>query len=560
MDEPLANIDVTKMTQMLKIQKDMYSPTVLVLGAKCGALLRSQALYHQLSNARPMDLPVHTEEDQAQYCMHLLLNGPLSNREIRSLLFKSLPDTFTQEIDAYVAALLKRNFFQLVLTTSIDVGLEDALLQIGLREKRDFEVFMPGRHISIQSQTSSFTLVKMYGDVTMQQYSLRQQARSLGESANLLEVFEEVKQWNMLMIGFDPIWDKGIFPLLFPRTGNIWYVNTTSLSKRSTHFWQLQESHAQYLLGQEGQERRFFMRLYQRLISSNSLSPQIAEALDKSREKKLLPRSSRSSSRVVSVAIQRRVDVLLLTMTSIEFRALREQWQNDHPREPIDQGETSHVLVTIGDTRVCLMQIPNHPNSQEQSWVDLHQTIYSLAPAVMIVVGAAQGIKYRGQSIGDLLVSQRLWSYEAQKTHTHTDFEELSEEIHQQLYHIPVSSKLLSLFQCGNIALIRKSGNQTPRKFGLMFSSRTEIHEQVVCRLIHKEVADIVALDMAGLPLHSLLQTVTVDCLFIKGIAGWVGERTKEEQAKQAARNAARFTLQVIGMGGFDTYETETSE
>jgi nucleoside phosphorylase len=542
-----ANV-VKQIAQTLKIRKDMSTPTILVLGGKCEALFHSQIFYHLLHTTQRTNLLTNGREELEQSSMRLLRHGTLSDKEIRDLVFQSLPDTFSQASDICIAALLKQHFFQLVLSTCIDTGLEDALIQIGLREKRDFEVFMPNQsttHLSFleQNKASSFALVKMHGDITIPQYSLRKQISTLTEDVHLLQMFAEIRAWNMLLVGFDETWDDEIVPLLTSHKGSIWYVNTKRPDETSLLSWWLHKNHAQFLLGEEGQHDRFFKRLYLPLIRTTVLPLQIAEEMIET------PIEEIAAAKSLTIP-DYHVDILLLTTTQIESEALLMQWQNDYGgKQESFADETYYDLRIIGGARVGLMQI-SHP---EQASPRLDQTIRLLAPAAIIVVGTAQGLKYQGQNIGDLLVSERLLSYKEEQTQPSISIEEKEEEIYERCVDTSVSLRLLSLCKCGNVALIRKERPYTQVRFGLICSSGKEISEREIFYLTHKQ--DSFALDISGSSLQELLRNLKVDCLFIKGIANWIDEDAQQglESQKQAARNAAKFMLQVIHMGGFDT-------
>src|SRR6266567_2739953 len=97
MENDSQDIDITKLTQILKLRKKMYKPTVLVLGARAGGLFSSQILYDTLSvvASHPPIMPDSIEK--FQYCVRILEQDLFNERDTHSILLKSLQDTFDQE-------------------------------------------------------------------------------------------------------------------------------------------------------------------------------------------------------------------------------------------------------------------------------------------------------------------------------------------------------------------------------------------------------------------------------------------------------------------------------
>ncbi len=567
MEERNLAIDIAKMTDILKIRKKMHSHTMLVLGARAGTLFHSQILYDQISAVGSTKVEVSSEEEMVQRCIELLLQRSWSGRELRATLFRSLQDSFFQDKDAYIAALLKYQFFQLVLTTNIDVGLEEALLQIGQRKQRDFDIFIPGARsrllrsfIHNKEAILPLPLLKVYGNITAEQDTLKERFGLPAQDSDLGPFLEKIQDWNMLMVGFDPLWDEAIVPLLFPRTSTIWYVGTSLPPANSALFAHLHKDNAQCFLSSEGESRRFFMLLYQHLIRTATLSdlmlgnPTGIPTSQTTVVKDSIPLPfSFSSPRPPLPQKRSQIDVLLLTVTEVELQALLKE----RPALPYCiSGQTYYDLGIIGDAHVCLMQITSQPDNLEKSHnARYDDAIHSLSPTAIIAVGIARGFKYKGQAIGDILVSQHLLSGE-RLSGEKTILQKFLASIYKPI-SIPISTRLLSLFKYGNIVLTRK----VTVKFGLIFSCTAPISDQMVFRSIHEKHPDVLGIEVATLPLHHAQQAFQFDCLSVKGIASWADDRSEQETTAEeiAAKNAAWFTLQVIALGGFDNLANKTS-
>lgn len=280
----ISDIDVATIAQGLKVRKKLLGPTLLFLGARAGAMFRSKTLYDELSPFSQRPFASLSQIEKFQTCVHLLEQDRFSEKDIHYILLRSLQDIFVTDIDRYVAGLVKLNFIQLIVTTNIDVGLEAALSWIGLNAKSDFNVFIPG--IRSSSPVPSFskkqvgnkpTLVKLYGELAIGHYSLKHRDKHFDSSTQLYQQLQEMHNWNILMVGFDPVWDAAIVPLLLPCTGTLWYVNEETLLPNSWLFQSLERSNtAQCLLGPRGESEKFFQSLYQHTVASAPL-PSLAQ-------------------------------------------------------------------------------------------------------------------------------------------------------------------------------------------------------------------------------------------------------------------------------------------
>jgi nucleoside phosphorylase len=169
------------------------------------------------------------------------------------------------------------------------------------------------------------------------------------------------------------------------------------------------------------------------------------------------------------------------------------------------------------------------------------------------MIGTAQGFKYKRQQIGDLLISEQILRYE-----TLRDVDKTSQEkeayLYMHKYRLMVSPRLLSFFKNASILLVRKTKKQPSANFGLIFSSNEAMDQQTTFHYVNKFAPDAIGIEIAaGSILFSVAQRHHIDCIMVKGISCYADEPFDQDamMPEIACTNAARFTLQVIELGGF---------
>jgi nucleoside phosphorylase len=468
-----------------------------------------------------------------------------------------------------VAALTKLNFFRLIVTTNINAGLEEALSWIGLCKNTDFDVFIPGidssssvpslRSKQVNDGSSLFTLVKLYGELAIGQYSLKHRDKLIERNTQHNQQLRSMRNWNILMVGFDPVWDAAIAPILFPCAGKLWYVNEETPSYDSEIFKYLQFRNAECLLGVKGSSEKFFQSLHQLIVGSAPL-PSLAspEEPPPARSRlsalplspgKVKPSTVRAKS---PLATHYRVDVLLLATTGRELTALLQQHYGDHTRHTI-QGRTCYDLGTIGDASVSLVQADEMGKALDT----LGEQIQELSPACIIILGTAWGFKYKGQYIGNLLVSDRIFIYDveqesnAYKLNLNLSSSAYLTQGRREQHKVP--TRLLNLFKNGSIILNRKTRRLVPITFGPIFSSTEPVDQEAAFRSVSRAAPDVIGIEPDGADLVSIAQTYQENCLLVKGVSALVDDTIDQETSdiEGMLERAAHFILQVIVLGGF---------
>jgi nucleoside phosphorylase len=557
----ITNTDVPKIAQGLRVREKLQVPTLLFLGARAGALFHSEVFYDILSPFSQHPFATLNQTEKFQSCIRLLEDERFTDADIHAILAQSLQDPFIQNIDRYVAPLVKYHFCQLIATTNLDLGLEAALSRIGLHIHKDFEVFIPDAQSSgsvpslstkqVEDGYPLCTLVKLYGEL----YSLKNRKELFAGDVQRYQQLQNMRNWNILMVGFDPVWDAAIVNILLPCAGKLWYVNEERPPDDDPVFKYLQHHNAQCLLGEEGNSEIFFRSLHRHIFGSTPLpafTPQVEHRYTQSRQPLFSVRDvEQSIDRTKSTSPpQYKVDVLIIATAEHELNAVLKQQEHANITSCTIQGRISYDLGKVGDASVFLIQADGLDTLGEQ--------IRELSPACIIILGMAWGFNYKGQSIGAVLVPDRILIYDTEQENRNSTLTKKSgtdSQLQIGRRRKAVSTQLLNLFKNGSIILNKKTRRLVLVTFGLIFSSTTEIDRQTAFRTVSKTAPDAIGIETGGAKLFSLAQRYQENSLVVNGVSALidVDEKSDKELAdpERALNNAAQFILNVIVLGGF---------
>jgi nucleoside phosphorylase len=539
----MTNIDVAGIAQELSIRQKWHVPTLLFLGARASALFHSRTLYDDISPFSQYPFTTLNQIEKFQACIRLLEQDRFSDTDIHNILSRSFQDWFIQDTDRYVAALIKRGFFQFIVTTNMDIGLELALEETGLFMKKGFDVFIPATHSS--GSVPSFskkdisdrppTLIKLYGELALGRYSIKKRDKFFADDTQLYQQLQEMRTLNILMVGFDPQWDAAIVPLLFPCKGKLWYVNEETPLPGTLQFKSLQSRGEHYLLGAEGSSEKFFQSLYEHLTGN----PPFAT----SRSEPVLPAKPHPSAPL------HKVDVLLLATTEQELTALLKQHHGNATKHAI-QERTYYDLDKIGDASVFLMQADETVNAR----CTLRESIQEISPASILILENAWGFKYKDQRIGKLLIPDRMLIYDIQQNNGDcTPTTNLDADAYLLTHQHVFPRLLLNLFKNGSIILGKKAKRRGLVTFGSLFSGNKIIDRQTAFCYVSRVASDAIGIATSSDTFLSLMQHYRENCLLIERISALVdiNETMNQEWLEEALETEAQFILDVIALGGF---------
>ena len=138
-----SEVQVTDIAKWLERRKDAGRSTVLFLGARTGGLFRSKMLYGTVQYFSLRAFNNMSRLEQFDECYRVLREQDLSKSEIDTILIAALQGLQITETDISLAELVKRGFFETIISTNIDDLLTKAFVQVGMEETNDFQVFIP---------------------------------------------------------------------------------------------------------------------------------------------------------------------------------------------------------------------------------------------------------------------------------------------------------------------------------------------------------------------------------------------------------------------------------
>jgi nucleoside phosphorylase len=266
---------------------------------------------------------------------------------------------------------------------------------------------------------------------------------------------------------------------------------------------------------------------------------------------RIAPRPTRQISRTPSGQKRTTADVLLVTVTSIEARAVLEQFPEY--REQIIQDKTYYDLGTIEGARIFMVQSSRMGAiGQGAARGTIEKGIQALSPWAVIMVGIAFGFDENKQHIGDILVAQQIVDYESQRVGSGPQD---TLKITPRGDRASVSERLLDRFQAGQLSFsaLREGEEEAGVSFGLILSGNKLVDNKAFRDQLHMLAPEAIGGEMEG---TALLEAAhgKVDWIIVKAICDWAdGQKhvQKDERQLLAAENAARFTAHVLRHGGF---------
>lgn len=236
-------------------------------------------------------------------------------------------------------------------------------------------------------------------------------------------------------------------------------------------------------------------------------------------------------------------DVLIVTVTDVESRAVmdvfREATGKKVKSELIDD-ELYLDLGTINGSRAFMALSGMGSGGVGGSQERVRKGIEALSPTAVIMVGIAFGINEQKQSIGDVLVAERLMLYDLQRRGTRDG------ELHVILRGDRTSAppRLVNWLRVANL-----DSSPATVRFGLLLSGEHLVDNIDYRGQLLQFESEAIGGEMEGAGLYVACQNHKVDWILVKAICDWAdGKKAENKEARQkmAAHNAAAFVLHAL--------------
>ena len=443
-----------------------------------------------------------------------------------------------------LAHLIKEGYFSFstILTTNIDSTLEDMLLEVGLSPTA-MQTFIVGNDkddviaSALDEYHSNLHIIKLHG--SLREGILPKQFPDFSKpSITLRGSLERALNQNIIIVG-SMKQDEDIMAIMTAnKKSRIYYA----LPRRSDYdpILKLIEARGDTLRtslisGEYGKFTVFFQALEAMLLSEGPFQHSIQPVPSVSTEVKQFPVSHETLV----------ADVLLITATEVEARAILAHFPTKIPRF---LGKRAYYdLGIIGGAQTFMAQSEMGSDGLSGSRFTVDDGINALSPSAVIMVGIAFGLNEEEHHIGDILVSRQLVAYDNQRIGRSADGKLA---IHPRGDRVSAPTWLLDRFKTG-----RNTWPTPPYvHFGLILSGSKLIANQDFRDQLRQIESEAIGGEMEGVGLYEAAQRHNVGWLLIKAICDWADSNKavdKEKRQKEAAENAARFTLHVIQQGGF---------
>lgn len=264
--------DVKELAKRLKLRKEHHNHTALLLGARTGALFRSEHFYESLQQFSYLGFNGLSHLKQFAEC-YSILTKTFSEAEIHSLLRVSLQDMALTRAEHCLAEFVKHEYFDEIISTNVDGFLEQALIQAEMKEGHDFEIIIAGRS-PFHDKSFPLRIIKPFGSFSSRDYTISDRRTYLSKHG--LEVFlQSILARDILIIGIDPIWDDAIIRLLPGDAGSLWFINEEDLTEHAFIASILHARQTSYISGKEGSFDNFVRALHEQLYGGVPINQQL---------------------------------------------------------------------------------------------------------------------------------------------------------------------------------------------------------------------------------------------------------------------------------------------
>jgi nucleoside phosphorylase len=247
--------------------------------------------------------------------------------------------------------------------------------------------------------------------------------------------------------------------------------------------------------------------------------------------------------------------ILLVTATSVETKAVLEA-RGVTAQQTNRQSAGGRIYFDLGmvnGARVRLTQCEMGPGGLGGAQQAVDKGIVALSPAAVVMVGIAFGVSVEKQSIGDVLVSERLCPYDLQRIGS-GQHGELKILLRDDKPH--ASPWLLNLFRSSQLTWEQE--DRATLRFGTILTGAKLVDNLDFREWLLTFEPEAIGGEMEGAGLYVACQERKVDWILVKAICDFAdGNKAWEKSERQvlAAKNAASFVFHALQFAEIDWNE-----
>ncbi len=279
--------NIADIAEALKLKQKNNQSMVLFLGSRAGGLFRSQDFFDTMKEYSVRSFDLLSREGQFAASYKSLRQDSFNDNNIHALLTKCLQSITISEFDIYLAEFIKQGMFDVIVSTNIDSLLEKALEYVEMKELYDFDVLIPEHASPKVDKTSARMVIKAFGDIYFRGYNVTKRDFYLDSLPYLKALLEDTLARDVLIIGFDPIWDAEMLRVLTDDEGTqenfLWLVTEEeALIKHPLVARTLRRRQTRYISGKIGGYEQFLKALYVYLYDKMPMHHQIMHEISTS--------------------------------------------------------------------------------------------------------------------------------------------------------------------------------------------------------------------------------------------------------------------------------------
>ncbi len=273
-------ITVAEIAARLQQRKSIHHHTVLFLGTRAGGLFGNPSLYQVIEKYISEYNAFKTLQEPKKFDRCYQFLSSLSETDVHEILLACFKEPVTRSENDALAQIVKEDVFDVIISTNTDPFVEEAFGRADLREPYEYRVFIPGLYLpnDIRKPQTQYTFLKVFGDWKSRHYNMAGNKFVLGADQDLKEFLEFTLSGELLIVGYDPVWDlpiEGAFPLV---GGDCLYVNEELPAKNSHLASVMEQRQGKYLGSVMGNYREFIKALQlefsSKILPGNSTSKQ----------------------------------------------------------------------------------------------------------------------------------------------------------------------------------------------------------------------------------------------------------------------------------------------
>lgn len=227
---------ITDLAEILKWNKANSQRMVLFLGSRAGGLFRSPQFYNSIKEySGKQNFHLLPRNEQFAECYRVIHKEHVDESLLDKILKSAVHDREIIEASICLAEFVQYDLFDVIISTNIDTFLEDALTKINIKEY-EFEVFIPKKmdiHDLQYSEKALITrVIKIFGDLPSRVYNIAKRDFYLDNVVlqDMKDYLENVLARDVLIIGFDPLWDQEMLRVFSPNGKACWLVSEEEIS------------------------------------------------------------------------------------------------------------------------------------------------------------------------------------------------------------------------------------------------------------------------------------------------------------------------------------------